>query len=58
MPKKKPQPKKENNADMAQAEANGRIQAFNNEVIALAKKYQVRLDISQRIVVVDNKATK
>lgn len=37
------------------AEANGRINSFNEELGALAERYQVKLDISQRIVVIDNK---
>lgn len=58
MSKKQKQPKKPNNEDLARAEASGRVAAFNKEVTELAAKYNVRLDISQRIVVVDNKATK
>jgi hypothetical protein len=45
--------KKQTKAEKAETE--GRLMAFNEEMDALAKKYQVKLDINQRIVVVDNK---
>jgi hypothetical protein len=55
---KKKQPVKEPNKAIETAEAQGRLDAFNKEMNALAEKYQVRLDINQRIVVVDAKPTK
>lgn len=61
MAKKKRNPKKmeiKSPSEVQKAEASGRISAFNKELQALAEKYQVRLDISQRIVVVDNKPQK
>ena len=44
--------------EQEKVEAEGRMATFNTEMTALAKKYQVKLDINQRIVVIDDKPKK
>lgn len=56
MTKKKPQVK--SNTEVQRAETEGRITAFNREMKTLAEKYQVKLDVSMRIVVIDDKTSK
>lgn len=54
----KKKPKVKSNKAIKRAEAHGRVAAFNKELNALSEKYQVKLNVSQRIVVVDNKPFK
>ena len=52
--------KKPTKADPAEeaVKTQNRIMAFNKELSVLAEKYQVRLDVSMRIVAIDNKTSK
>jgi hypothetical protein len=58
MTKKKQQPKKvkpDVDEALQKAETQGRIDAFNKEVAALAAKYQVTLDVQHTLIVLDAK---
>lgn len=44
--------------EMDQSEARSRIESFNKELAVIAQKYQVKLDVSMRVVIVDDKPQK